>query len=174
MKYRVLITALTASLIGITAAQAQPMHDKGELFAALDTDNSGQLDRQELSNMRETMAKMRFKAVDTNGDGKVGKAEFMARAEQRAERMFKQIDKDGNGSLDANEAQSPHHGKKGHRGHDGDHDKRGDRDHAKGERHEKMFERMDRDSNGSVSRNEFDQAMTRHAEGMNRHKEHAR
>ena len=172
MKYRVLMTALTAGLIGITAAQAQPMHDKDKMFTALDADNNGELSQQELSSMRETMAKMRFDAADTNGDGEIDKDEFMAKAEQRAERMFTHMDKDENGSLDASEAQPPHHGKhhgkKGHRGHHGDHDrghdksdKRGDRDHDKSKRHGKMLERMDSDENGSVSKAEWDSAMER-------------
>ena len=169
MKYRVLMTAITAGLIGITTAQAKPMHDKSEMFTALDADNNGELSQQELSNMRETMAKMRFESADTNSDGQIDKAEFMAKAQKRAERMFTHMDKDENGSLDANEAQRPHHGKhdgkKGHRGHDGDRDKSDKRgDHAKSKRHGKMLERMDSDDNGSVSKAEWDSAMERHHE----------
>ncbi|MES1929870.1 hypothetical protein SADO_11459 [Salinisphaera dokdonensis CL-ES53] len=171
MKYRVLMTAITAGLIGITTAQAKPMHDKGEMFTALDADNNGELSQQELSNMRETMAKMRFDAADTNSDGEIDKDEFMAKAEQRAERMFTHMDKDENGMLDADEAQPPHHGKHHGQHHGkkrhGDHDKSdksGDREHAKGKRHGKMLERMDSDGNGSVSKAEWDSAMERHQE----------
>lgn len=167
MKYPVLMTAITVGLIGITSAQAKPMHDKGEMFTALDADNNGELSQQELSNMRETMAKMRFDAADTNSDGQIDKDEFMAKAEKRAERMFKHRDKDENGTLDASEAQSSHHGKrhdkKGHGDHDNK-DKGEDRAHAQGKRHGKMLERMDSDGNGSVSKAEWDSAMQRHQE----------
>ena len=168
MKYRVLMTAITAGLIGMTTAQAKPMHDKGEMFTALDADNNGELSQQELSNMRETMAKMRFDAADTNSDGQIDKDEFMAKAEERAARMFKHMDADESGTLDADEAQPPRHGKHhgkhhGDKGH-GDHAKSDKRDHAKSKRHDKMLERMDSDGNGSVSKAEWDSAMARHHE----------
>ncbi len=163
MKYRVLMTAITAGLIGMTTAQAKPMHDKGEMFTALDADNNGELSQQELSNMRETMAKMRFDAADTNSDGQIDKDEFMAKAEERAARMFKHMDADENGTLDADEAQPPRHGKH-HGKHHGDHAKSDKRDQAKGKRHDKMLERMDSDGNGSVSKAEWDSAMARHHE----------
>lgn len=167
MKTRVLMTALTAGLIGITTAQAKPMHDSSAMFSALDADGNGELSQQELSNMREAMAKMRFEAADTDSDGQIDKDEFMAKAEERAERMFKHMDENGDGTLDADEAQPPrhgmHHGQKGDKkGH-----KTGDRgDHAKGKdkgkRQGKMLERMDSDDNGSVSKDEWDSAMERH------------
>ncbi|MAS09733.1 EF-hand domain-containing protein [Salinisphaera sp.] len=163
MKYRVLMTAITAGLIGMTTAQAKPMQDKGEMFTALDADNNGELSQQELSNMRETMAKMRFDAADTNSDGQIDKDEFMAKAEERAARMFKHMDADENGTLDADEAQPPRHGKH-HGKHHGDHAKSDKRDQAKGKRHDKMLERMDSDGNGSVSKAEWDSAMARHHE----------
>lgn len=168
MKTRVLMTALTAGLIGITTAQAKPMHDSNAMFSALDADGNGELSQQELSNMREAMAKMRFEAADTDSDGQIDKDEFMAKAEERAEGMFKHMDKNEDGTLDADEAQPPrhgmHHGKKDH----GEHEK-GDKrsgDHAqgkdKGKRQGKMLERMDSDDNGSVSKDEWDSAMERH------------
>lgn len=178
MKTRVLMTALTAGLIGITTAQAKPMHDSNDMFSALDADGNGELSQQELSNMREAMAKMRFEAADTDSDGQIDKDEFMAKAEERAERMFEHMDENGDGTLDADEAQPPRHGmhhgqkgdKKGHNtGNRGDHakgDKRGDGEQAQGrdksKRQGKMLERMDSDDNGSVSKDEWDSAMARH------------
>lgn len=171
MKHRILMTALAAGLVGIGSAQAKPMHDSDKLFAALDTDGNGSLSQQELSNMRDAMAKVRFEAADTNGNGRIDKDEFMAAAQERAERMFEHMDANGDGALDAEEAQPPHHGH-------GKHDKKGpnraERDskhHDKGaeKSHDKragLFKKMDSDGNGSVSREEFDQAMQRHRDRM--------
>ena len=69
MKHRILMTALTAGLVGIASAHAKPMHDSDKLFDALDADGNSSLSQQELSNMRQAMAKLRFDTADTNGDG---------------------------------------------------------------------------------------------------------
>ena len=60
MKHRILMTALTAGLVGIASAHAKPMHDSDKLFDALDADGNSSLSQQELSNMRQAMAKLRF------------------------------------------------------------------------------------------------------------------
>ena len=170
MKHRILMTALAAGLVGIGSAHAHPMHDSDKMFDALDADGNGSLSQQELSNMRQAMAKRRFDSADTNGDGRIDKDEFMAQSEKRAERMFEHMDANSDGTLDATEARPPQHAKPdgAHAKHGkdeaahasdakgpGDHGKRGD-----------LFKKMDRDGNGSVSREEFDQAMQQHRERM--------
>ena len=164
MKHRILMTALTAGLVGIASAHAKPMHDSDKLFDALDADGNGSLSQQELSNMRQAMAKLRFDTADTNGDGQIDKDEFMAQAQQRAERMFERLDANGDGSLDASEARPPQHGK-----HGGDKSKHAENGADKPNNHGKrddMFKKMDSDGDGLVSREEFKQAMQRHHDRM--------
>ena len=179
MKHRILMTALAAGLVGIGSAHAKPMHDSDKLFDTLDADGNGSLSQPELSNMRQAMAKLRFESADTNGDGQIDKDEFMAKSKERAERMFEHMDANGDGHLDANEARPPHHGKR-----DGDHAKH-TKDNAKhgsdadGSTHHAkrgdLFKKMDSDGDGSVSREEFDQAMQKHRDRMKPdHDEHAR
>lgn len=168
MKHRILMTALAAGLVGIGSAHAKPVHDSDQLFDALDTDGNGSLSQQELSNMREAMAKLRFDAADTNGDGRIDKDEFMAQAEQRAERMFERLDSNGDGTLDASEARPPQHGKQ-HGKHPADKPKRAEHDADKTKGHDKrgeMFKKMDSDGDGLVSREEFKQATQRHHDRM--------
>lgn len=176
MKNRVLLTAITAGLLGTSMAHAHGDRDPGKMFDALDANDNGQLSQEELSNMHEAMARLRFQSADSNDDGKIDRDEFMAKAEQRAERMFERMDDNDDGTLDADEAQ-PHHGGKHHKSgkhHDGDkphHDKSEDKDKGehrkdghgdrKGKHAEKMLERMDSDDDGSVSRDEWDDAMER-------------
>lgn len=174
MKNRVLLTAITAGLLGTSMAHAHAHGDRdpGELFNALDADGNGQLSQDELSNRHEAMTRLRFQSADRNDDGKIDRDEFMARAEERAERMFERMDNNDDGTLDVDEAQ-PHHGKRHHRSgkhHDGDkprHDKHKEEhgkhghDAKKGKHAEKMLERMDSDDDGSVSRDEWDAAMER-------------
>jgi Ca2+-binding EF-hand superfamily protein len=165
MKHRILMTALAAGLVGIGSAHAKPMHDADQLFDALDADGNGSLSQPELSNMRQAMAKLRFESADTNGDGQIDKDEFMAKSEERAERMFEHMDANGDGHLDANEARPPHHGKR-----DGDHAKHTKDNAKRGD----LFKKMDSDGDGSVSREEFDQAMQKHRDRMKPdHDEHA-
>ncbi|MES1927057.1 EF-hand domain-containing protein [Salinisphaera sp. T31B1] len=169
MNNRILATAIAAALMGIGTAQAQSgdastSADKqaGQVFDQLDTDGSGSLSPDELKGMREVMAKRRFDAADTNGDGKIDHDEFMAQAQRRAESMFKRMDANDDGHLDADEARPSHHGMhgKGKKHHDRD-DKGAahERDHAKGDRSQRWFKRMDANGDGGISRTEWNDAM---------------
>ena len=173
MKNRVLLTAITAGLLGTSMAHAHGDRDPGKMFDALDANDNGQLSQEELSNMHEAMAKLQ--SADSNADGKIDRDEFMAKAEQRAKHV-RAHGRQRRRHADADEAQ-PHHGGKHHKSgkhHDGDkphHDKSEDKDKGehrkdghgdrKGKHAEKMLERMDSDDDGSVSRDEWNDAMER-------------
>jgi len=181
MNNRILISALAAGLVGFGAAQAQAQTqapednsdtNKGsQMFERLDADGNGRLSPDELKQMRQVMAKMRFDKADTNGDGRIDHDEFMAQADKRADAMFKRMDANDDGTLSTEESMRAHHAHRGHKGHhgkrhgDGDnthHDKKADgardmksdKDHGK-----RWFDRMDADSNGEISRDEWATAM---------------
>lgn len=143
MHNRVLLTALTASLLGLGTAHAHGDRDPNKLFDALDGNGDGQLSASELENMHEIKARQRFQRADENGNGKIDKEEFMARAEARAERLFGHMDRDDDGAITAEEAKPPYHGKKD----DGP-------KHGKKHRFDPM-KRMDANDDGVISRDEW-------------------
>jgi len=189
MKNRILISALAAGLVGFGAAHAQPPasgdnnndndHAKGEqMFERLDTNGDGSLSPDELKQMRQEMAKMRFETSDTNGDGSIDHDEFTAQAQKRADAMFKRMDANDDGKLSAEEAKRTRHGMHGghgkphHDNKDGDATKsKGMKDHDKGDHGKRWFDRMDSDSNGQISHDEWDTAMQKMHE---RHQAHAK
>jgi len=77
---------------------AQPPHDDGRLFAMIDTNGDGKLDKAEITKMAEMRAQRQgdptlaspekvdafIKHVDTNGDGAIDKAEMETMREARA------------------------------------------------------------------------------------------
>ena len=151
MKRRVLLlTALTAGLVGIGNAHARAEQADGhKLFDTLDADGNGQLSQAELRDMPAALGRLRFDKADANGDGAIDKDEFMAQSRKRAERLFAHMDANDDGKIDADEAKPPQRGADRH-GPKGEH-KSGD-----------FFARMDADHNGSISRDEFEQAARKH------------
>lgn len=185
MNNHILISALAAGLVGFGAAHAQAQTQApedngdtskgGQMFERLDADSSGSLSPDELKQMRQVMAKMRFDKADTNSDSHIDHDEFMAQADKRADAMFKRMDADEDGTLSAEESMRAHHPRHGHKGHHGKHhgddskshhdnkadgakdmksDMKSDKDRGK-----RWFDRMDADSNGEISRDEWATAM---------------
>lgn len=94
------LTLIAASL-GLAApaiAHAQPTGDNGRMFAMIDTNGDGKLDKAEITKMMEMRAERRgdatlkspekidafIKRADANGDGAVDKAEMQATRKMRA------------------------------------------------------------------------------------------
>lgn len=154
MKNRILLTAVTASLLGLGTAYAHGDRDPGKMFEALDANGDGQLSQNELDDMHAVMAKKRFQGADDNGDGQIDRDEFMAKAQERAERMFDHMDDNDDGVLDADEAR-PHRGDKA----DHDHDKKAKHDGHGKKPHFDPMKKMDSNGDGTISRDEWDSAM---------------
>ena len=179
MNNRILISALAAGLVGFGAAQAQTQapEDNGDtdrgsqMFERLDTDGNDSLSPDELKQMRQVMAQKRFEKTDTNGDGSIDHDEFMAEAQKRADAMFKHMDADDDGTLSPEESMRAHHGHGGHKGRHGKRHGDGDNTHhdnkadgakdmkSNKDRGKRWFDRMDADSNGEISRDEWATAM---------------
>lgn len=145
MKTRLLMAAIIAGM-GATMAQAEGQRGHGGPridFSELDANADGQLTLAEVRNAAAT----RFAATDTNGDGGLSADEMAARAiaevtanaASRATDMIARMDKNGDGLLQADEMK-PRRG---------------------GDRAERMFEHMDEDEDGIVTRAEFDAAVAK-------------
>lgn len=93
-----ILIAAAAALSLPTLAAAQPPKDGGRMFAMVDANGDGKLDRDEVAKMMEKRAERRgdaslkspekidgfFKRADANGDGAVDKAELAAMRAARA------------------------------------------------------------------------------------------
>ncbi len=130
-------------------------------FEDLDLNGDGQLTKEEMQNQKQA----RFAKVDTNGDGQLSIEELEAAAAERhkafASRMIERLDTDENGTLSQEEMEAARdmrdggkggkrHGKKEGKRHGG-----GDRSEA---RMERMFDRVDADDDGVITKAEFDEA----------------
>ena len=97
MKKSTMIAASFALAVPAVCA-AQPPQDGGRMFAMMDANGDGKLDKAEVAKMAEMRAKRRgdptlaspekvdafFKHLDANGDGVIDKAEMAARQRARA------------------------------------------------------------------------------------------
>lgn len=152
-----LIAATVATIVTPAFAQNdQTRPDPQALFNTLDTDQSGTLDRSELSRLPSLMAAQRAARIDTNNDGQIDKAEYETAAKDRADHRFARMDRDGDGQIgvDALDARHGHHG----------HTRRHKRDNKAGSdkpAHKGMFQAIDTDGNGAVSPEEWQTAATR-------------
>lgn len=136
MKHIYLIAGLVAGGLALNAGVALakgpgfPMGPGTISFESLDTDGNGEISRDEV----QAMAQTRFNEADTNADGKLDAAEMVAQANKRTEErvaaMIKNLDKDGDGVLSTEEM--PH-----------------------ADRGMKMFDVLDADDSGTVSKEEF-------------------
>lgn len=101
-------------------------------FEDLDTDGNGEISKAEMAAHKAA----RFKAADSNGDGKLTPEEMQAMAQKkmakRTQKMITRFDQDGDGAL--SESELPNGG-----------------------RHGDMFETIDADASGGISKEEFAQ-----------------
>ena len=96
MKKRILIAAPLALIA--PAAHAQPPHDGGRIFAMIDANGDGKLDKAEITRMAQMRAEKQgdpslaapekidifFKHLDANGDGFIDKNEMESMRKARA------------------------------------------------------------------------------------------
>lgn len=143
MKHALLMATLVAGGLSLAAGAVLakgpgfPMGGGPKIdFESLDTDGNGEISREEVA----AMAKGRFDGVDTNGDGKLDEAELTAEANkrttERVQGMIKNLDKDSDGVLSAEEMP-----------------------HAK--RGAMMFDMIDADDSGTITKEEFAEMRTR-------------
>ena len=116
-------------------------HGPGPMMQRIDTNRDGAIDREE-AKAAPWLAE-RFDRIDANRDGSLGKAELdtaqehhRERREERGAERFEDSDRNGDGAIDMAEAKS-----------------------AAEKRTERMFERMDANRDGKLTREE----MSRHA-----------
>ena len=119
-----------------------------------------------------------LRRADADGDGKVTKAEFLKARTAELEENFGRIDANGNGILDEDEAERVTAMMRGAAGMARDGGRRpegtppgrgpgpGPAGRGTGEEMDAVFQRMDRDGDGKLSREEFTAGMTRLREMM--------
>jgi Ca2+-binding EF-hand superfamily protein len=130
-----------AALIAFTPVSASAKGGERVTFEQLDADSDGALTPAELA----AHAATRFEAADANGDGfltseeltAMAKADANKRAEKRIEKMIKHRDADGDGKLNVAEMTPSE------------------------DRQTRRFERADKDGNGSLSAEEFEEGMSK-------------
>lgn len=141
MKTSLLIAAIAAGFaLTLTPAHAQEREMVD--FAMLDANGDGQITPDELTANKAA----RFEAADVNGDGALSADELAARvtamaedrAANRVARMIAHLDENEDGVLQQSEL-----------------DARG------GDRAARRFDRADRDDNGSIDAEEFEQVQER-------------
>ncbi len=130
-----------ASLVGVGAAFAKPGGHMPQIpFEKMDADGNGEISKAEL----EAKRKLHFEAADSDADGQLTIDEMAAyRAKQaasHAERMMKRLDKNGDGQLSLEEMP--------------------DR-----KQHGDMFDRLDADQSGGISKEEYAAQRQAHARG---------
>ena len=95
---KLMMVAVSAALAAPALASAQPPQDGGRMFAMIDTNGDGKLDKAEVTKMAEMRAQKQgdpslaspekvdafIKHVDTNGDGAIDKAEIEKMRSARA------------------------------------------------------------------------------------------
>lgn len=150
---RLIIAVLAASSAAIVTAQADTQDQKGrnsEFRAEMRTliDGDG-MKVEDLANLMQARAQARFKALDADGNGIVTKDEYTTATAERAQNRFERMKPDENGLVKRAGRDGPRHAMR-----DGK---------PNAERQEKrltdQFARFDADSDGSISREEFDTAM---------------
>ncbi len=126
-------SVLSAGLIaGIAMADSKRWESR---FDRLDSNKDGKITAEEMDAFRSA----RFKAADRNGDGAISlaehKAAVLARMEDRIAKHYARMDKNGDGRVTADEY---------------------------GRKKRSFFERLDRDKDGAISREEAEKAAKRH------------
>ena len=131
--------AFAAQTFAQGGGQGARMGQERPSFEELDANGDGQISVDEV----KAFSTARFTALDTNGDGALDRDELLAaatsraadQAETRIDRMLTWQDDNGDGALSQSE--------------------------MPGDRMGQMFERMDRDDDGVVSQDEYEQAQDR-------------
>ncbi|MBR9864477.1 MAG: calcium sensor EFh [Rhodobacteraceae bacterium] len=129
-------TALMIALSATTPTMAKPRG--GMQFDQLDTNSDGFVDKAELIAARDA----RFDAMDADKDGAVTKEEAEAHRKAMREEMKAQHAKDGKEKKEAGKERKERGEKRADRG--------------------QMFDKMDTDNNGSLSKEEFEAAQKHH------------
>ena len=142
------VMALAGASLWAGASAARSLAGEHPAFEAIDTDGNGEITPEELA----ALADQRFAAADADGDGLLTAEEMKAAALQRIDdrvaRMIARMDQNGDGALSADEMT--------HR-----------RDPAR------MFNRIDSDDSGTISKAEFDAAREKMQARMGRHGRHS-
>jgi Ca2+-binding EF-hand superfamily protein len=130
----------------------------------MDPDGNGTITRTEAQQAATQM----FAKLDANGDGKLDKTDRAERREDMREAMFARLDADGNGQISKTEfmsAERPERGDRMARGEDARDGKRTRRGHHGG-RHGMgmmgMAKMADTDKDGAISQTEFVAAADKH------------
>ncbi|MEY8830717.1 EF-hand domain-containing protein [Sedimentitalea sp. XS_ASV28] len=151
MKHTGFIFAIIAGGVALTAGSAMAqkpdgMHRAPISFEQVDLDGNGEISQDEFAARHQA----RFNEADANGDGSLDRDELLGAAvkqvEDRVDRMIERFDANVDGVLSQDEMPKPRDGK----------------------RTGKVFDRMDKDENGSISKAEFDEAqaqMDKHGKG---------
>lgn len=161
---RIIIAVLAASTAAVVYAQAETPEKKGragdfraEMRTLIEGDG---MKVDDLANLMQTRAQARFAALDADSDGIVTKDEYLAATTERAESRFERMNPDENGIVkrSGREGWGRHH--RGPR-----HEMRGERNpeqraERQSERIAEQFARFDKDGDGSISKEEFETAMT--------------
>lgn len=142
-------------------------------FKKMDIDDNGTVSRDEFrqyTQKRRTDRKNRhYKAIDTNGDGQITKEEYLQDKRNSAEHHYAKMDKDGNGVVSIQEftqrkfkgRHHRHHGKRVFHKLDANND-------GKITQQESLaiwahwFERLDRNTDSVVTKDEIDTAYQAH------------
>ena len=121
-------------------------------FASIDTNNDGQISRDERRASRRAHMDERFQRADTDGSGTLTLAEMQAVGGERAQRRFARLDTTGDGQIDRTELENRPHKRGGDRARHGG--KRAATLNDVQERALKIFARADANSDGVVTRDE--------------------
>jgi len=176
---RVIIAILAASTAAIVTAQAEtpegkPAGFRAEMRALISGDG---MKVEDLANLMQTRAEAGFEALDADGDGIVSKDDFLAATTERAEARFARMnpDEDGIVKRERGEGWGRHHG--GPRGENRGENRAEGRRMSPKQRAERMtaqFDRLDADSDGMISREEFEAGMEARGERFAERREQRR
>ena len=163
-----LAAGVCLTLVGTAAAQPPVDRDPVEMLKRADTDGDGKVNRDEFIKARTADLEAAFGRIDADGDGKIDESEAKAAAERM--RSLGAGGREGFRRLEGPRGERP----------DGERPRRPDGDGppaqggewpqrpGSGAGGEEAFGRLDRDGDGTLSREEFAEGMARMREFMQR------